>query len=102
MDESSILSIPTISGRKCYGSTAVSKSVGGGSTPSLPASSSSVMASHLLWEQGIAGSSPVSVTNFRGVAERLIAEVCYTSDGKTSVGSNPTSSILGIVTQWSE
>lgn len=31
---------------------------------------------------------------FRGMAERLIADVCYTSVGHTTVGSNPSPSIF--------
>ena len=41
-----------------------------------------------------AGSIPAP-PSFRGMAERLIADVCYTSVGNTTVGSNPSPSTIG-------
>ena len=40
------------------------------------------------------GSIPFTPATFRGVAERLIAAVCYTAVAQATVGSNPTSSTL--------
>jgi hypothetical protein len=59
------------------------------------------MVSHLLWEQGFAGSSPVWVT-FRGLAEWSIASVLKTEVVKATIRSNRIPSIFWWYVPWGD
>ena len=59
-----------------------------GASKASPFTSSSVMVSHLLWEQGFAGSSPVSVTLVSGISTDRIAD--YESADEGSIPSQIT------------